>query len=300
MNNIVNMVNYYILHKNADDSVISYIKNKIDNSKIEDLIVIQIELLYTDPSDKLVSELVSYTNNKINKILKEINLFDLASLISILHYKKRTLEYEIKELEKKNDIIFLKIKNKDFKDDIELNETENECAAKLIDSTQDNLFIINRKKSEIRSIGIWLNNLDSSYNKKVNKEDINELLECYINELSLINRDDFINSYISKVANKIDNILLNNNLLDTITNIMPELDKIYKENSKEKNKIYKLLDYYIDLVDTNIKKKINNLDYEEKLIIKEKINLICKEILENENPDDDFKVQVIKSYIRYL
>ena len=134
----------------------------------------------------------------------------------------------------------------------------------------------------------------------MDNEDIEELLKCYIEELSLINRDDFINKYITKVASKIEDILLGNNLLDTITYIMPEIDRIYKENSESKNRIYKLLDYYIDLVDSNIKRKINSLDYEEKLIIKEKINLICREILENENPDDDFKVLVINSYLRYL
>jgi len=300
MNNIVRMVNYYIVHKNADDSVIRYIKGKIDDSKIEDLIVIQIELLYTDPSDKLVSELVSYIGNKINKILKEINLSELASLIGILHYKKNNLELEIEDLEDKNKVLFNKVKNKDFDNIRKDKETDNECAARLIDSAQDNVFIINRKKSEIRSIGIWLTNLDNSYTKKINKEDIRELLECYINELSLINRDDFINKYISLVANKIENLLLNNNLIETITNIMPEIDKIYKENSEEKNRLYKLLDYYIDLVDSFIKKEINKLDYEEKLILKDKIKLICKEISENDNPEDDFKILVINSYIRYL
>ena len=60
MNNIVSMVNYYLVHKNADDSIIYYLKNKLDNTKIDDLIIIQIELLFTDPSDKLVSELVNY------------------------------------------------------------------------------------------------------------------------------------------------------------------------------------------------------------------------------------------------
>ena len=52
MNNIVNMVKYYLLHKNADDSIVLYLKQKIDKSNIEDLIIIQIELLYTDPTDK--------------------------------------------------------------------------------------------------------------------------------------------------------------------------------------------------------------------------------------------------------
>ena len=300
MNNIVNMVNYYILHKNADDSVISYIKNKINDSNVEDLIVIQIELLYTDPSDKLVSELVSYINNKINKILNDITLFDLASLIGILHHKKNDMEIYIKDLETTNKIIFDKIKNKDFINDIKDKESDNECAARLIDSTQDNIFLINRKKSEIKSLGIWLNNLDNSFNKKVNKGEIKDLLECYINSLTLINRDDFINNYITKIANKIDRLLLHNNVLEAITKVMPELDKIYKDNSKEKNQIYKLLDYYIDLVDTHIKNKINTLIYEEKLILKEKINIITKEILENDNPDDDFKALVINSYLKYL
>ena len=81
---------------------------------------------------------------------------------------------------------------------------------------------------------------------------------------------------------------------------MPELDLIYKENSNEKNGVYKLLDYYIDIIDDKIKHKINQLEYEEKLLLKEKINLICKDILENDDPDDDFKVLVINSYLRYF
>ena len=36
------------------------------------------------------------------------------------------------------------------------------------------------------------------------------------------------------------------------------------------------------------------------LLLKEKINLICKDILENDDPDDDFKVLVINSYLRYF
>ena len=63
MNNIINMVNYYLVHKNADDSIIEYIKNKLNNSNLEELILIQIELLYTDPSDKLVNNLVNYSRN---------------------------------------------------------------------------------------------------------------------------------------------------------------------------------------------------------------------------------------------
>lgn len=300
MNNIVNMVNYYILHKNADDSVISYIKNKINNSNVEDLIIIQIELLYTDPSDKLVNELVSFINEKINKTLIDITLFDLASLMGILQHKKRDLESHIKDLENNNEVIYEKIKNKDYLSELKQNETESECVARLVDMTQDNVFFINRKKSEIKSLGIWLNNLENSFNKKIKKVEIKELLECYIEALSLINRDDYINAYINKISTRIDSILLHNNILEAITKVMPELDKIYKENSKEKNKIYKLLDYYIDLVDGHIKKKINTLIYEEKLILKEKINIITKEILENDNPDDDFKALVINSYLRYL
>lgn len=300
MNNIVNMVNYYILHKNADDSVISYIKDKITNSEVEDLIVIQIELLYTDPSDKLVSELVSFINEKINKTLNNITLFELASLIGLLEHKKIDKELNIKELEENNELIYEKLKKKDYSNDLNENETESECIARLVDTTQDNMFFINRKKSEIKSLGIWLNNLQNSFTKKVNNGEIKELLECYIEALSLINRDDYINAYINKISTKIDSLLLHNNILEAITKVMPELDKLYKDNSKEKNKMYKLLDYYIDLVDGHIKKKINTLVYEEKLILKEKINIITKEILENDNPDDDFKALVINSYLKYL
>lgn len=300
MNNVVKMVNYYIIHKNADYSVIEYLKGKIDKSSVEDLIVIQIELLFTDPSDKLVSTLVSYINEKINDILRDIKLVDLASLIGILNTKKSNLIEEIYDIEEENKKLFSKIKNKDFNNFRETNETDNECAGRLISMTQDNIFNINKKKSEINSLGIWLNNLDNSYIKKVNSEDIKELIICYIDELTLLNRDEFINKYIVMISRKIDELLLNNNILDTIVNIMPELDKIYKDNSEEKNEIYKLLDYYIDLINNHIKRKINKLEYEERLLLKDKIKLICKEILENDNEDDDFKVQVINSYLVYL
>ena len=84
MNNVVEMVKYYLLHKNADDNIVNYLKNKIDDSKIENLIIIQIELLYTDPTDKLVETLVNYINKKINDILINISLTELTSLICTL------------------------------------------------------------------------------------------------------------------------------------------------------------------------------------------------------------------------
>ena len=86
MNNVINMVNYYVEHKNADDSVVEYIKNKLESSDLTELIIIQIELLYTDPSDKLVSGLVNFITDKINNILTNINLYNLA--ITINHLKR--------------------------------------------------------------------------------------------------------------------------------------------------------------------------------------------------------------------
>lgn len=300
MNNIVSMVNYYLVHKNVDDSIIYYLKNKLDNAKIDELIIIQIELLFTDPSDKLVSELVNYINNKINDILKNITLFDLASLISILKHKEDLMLNNIKNLEEKNKDIFDKIQTKDLNMDQKFDDIDSKLAANLINESQTNLFNINRIKSEINSINIWLANLENSFNKKINSANIEELLVSYINELTLINRDDFINKYISKTSTKIDDYILNSNLLDTITNVIPELDKIYNDNSNNRNELFKLLDYYIDLVDGKVKLRINYLDYEEKLILKDKINIICREILSNDNPDDDFKVLVINSYLKYL
>lgn len=300
MNNIVSMVNYYLVHKNVDDSIIYYLKNKLDNAKIDELIIIQIELLFTDPSDKLVSELVNYINNKINDILKNITLFDLASLISILKHKEDLMLNNIKNLEEKNKDIFDKIQTKDLNMDQKFDDIDSKLAANLINESQTNLFNINRIKSEINSINIWLANLENSFNKKINSANIEELLVSYINELTLINRDDFINKYISKTSTKIDDYILNSNLLDTITNVIPELDKIYNDNSNNRNELFKLLDYYIDLVDSKVKLRINYLDYEEKLILKDKINIICREILSNDNPDDDFKVLVINSYLKYL
>lgn len=300
MNNIVNMVNYYLIHKNADDSVVSYIKNKLNNTNIEDLIVIQIELLYTDPSDKLVSGLLNYINNRVNEILKNISLYELTNLISSLKDKVKSLENEINKLEIKNKEIFEMIKTKDLNNDNKFDNEDSVIASNLINDTQNNEFLINRKKSEINSLGIWLNNLEKSFDKKENTIDLEELLNSYIEQLSIINRDEYINKYIFKTYNKIDAILLNSNLLDTIVNIIPELDRLYNNNSNNKNELYKLLDYYIDLVDLNIKQRINKLDYEEKILLKEKINLIIYDILNNNNPDDDFKVLIINNYIKYL
>jgi len=137
-------------------------------------------------------------------------------------------------------------------------------------------------------------------NKKINSVDLKELIDSYANSLKLINKDDYINDYINKLSRQIEKYILNSNILNTITNIMPELDNLYKNTYNDKNDLYKLLDYYIDVVDEKIKRNVNNMLYEEKLILKDKINLICKEILENDNPLDDFKVQVISSYLRYL
>ena len=203
MNNVVNMVNYYLIHKNADDSIIDYLKKKLDNSELVDLIIIQIELLYTDPSDKLVSTLVSYINNKVNESLKNIDLFSLASLISVLKHKSDELEKNIKTLEEKNENIFATIKTKDLNLDGKFDNEDSKEAAKLINDTQNNTFIINRNKSEINSIKIWLVNLENSFNKKINNEPIEELLNSYIKELTLLNRDDFINKYITKVNPKL-------------------------------------------------------------------------------------------------
>lgn len=300
MNSVVNMVNYYLIHKNADDSVIEYIKNKLNNSKIDEIIIIQIELLYTDPSDKLVSELVNYINNKINEILKDITIFELINLISTLKYKVNRLKLKIEDLQEKNNYIFKKIKEKDLNKDNIFDDKDSLIASDLINESQSNNYLISRKKSEINSIKIWLTNLENSYKKRLVKADIEELLYAYINTLSLLNRDEYINNYINELSNEIDKYILNSNLLDTIVNIMPELDMLYKNNSKLKNEIYKLLDYYIDMVENKIKESINCMYYEERIILKDKINLICQEILDNDNPNDDFKVLVISSYLRYL
>ena len=227
MNNIVNMVKYYLLHKNADDSVIDYLKQKIDKSSVEDLIIIQIELLYTDPTDKLVETLVNYINNKINNILTDISLFDLTNLICILKYRIDKFKERIDLLNNKNKEIFEKIKEKDLNKDNKFDELDSEIASSLINESQDNTFIINRLNSEIKSVNIWLINLENSLNKKINNSSLEELLENYIKELSLINRDDYINNYIKFLSNKIEDIIINSNLLDSIVNIITELDRLY-------------------------------------------------------------------------
>lgn len=300
MNNIVSMVNYYLIHKNADTSVIEYIKKKLDNSSIEDLIIIQIELLFTDPSDKLVSSLVSYINNIINNVLKNISLSDLANLISTLHEKQNDIKIKIEDLNKTNEYLYDKIKTKDLNNDNKFDNEDSLIASNIINDIENNKFLINNLKSENSSINIWLNNLDNSFNNKLNNTDIISLLECYIIELNLINKNEYINKYINLISKRIDDIMLNSNLISTITNVMPEIDKVYNDNFKKNNELFKLLDYYIDLVDSNIKKRINVLDYEEKLILKDKLNAICYDILNNETKDDDFKALVINSYIRYL
>lgn len=300
MNNIVSMVNYYLIHKNADTSVIEHIKKKLDNSSIEDLIIIQIELLFTDPSDKLVSSLVSYINNIINNVLKNISLSDLANLISTLHEKQNDIKIKIEDLNKTNEYLYDKIKTKDLNNDNMFDNEDSLIASNIINDIENNKFLINNLKSENSSINIWLNNLDNSFNNKLYNTDIISLLECYIIELNLINKNVYINKYINLISKRIDDIMLNSNLISTITNVMPEIDKVYNDNSKKNNELFKLLDYYIDLVDSNIKKKINVLDYEEKLILKDKLNAICYDILNNETKDDDFKALVINSYIRYL
>lgn len=300
MNNIVNMVSYYLVHKNADNSVIEYIKEKINKSNIDELIIIQIELLYTDPGDKLVSSLVNFINNKINEILNNISLDELINLISTLKSNINSKKNTIINLETSNNDTFKTIKTKDLNNDNKFDNEDSLIASNYINNIENNNFLIKKIKSEINSIEIWLKTLETSLNKKINSSDLKELINSYANSLKLINSDDYINDYINKLSRQIEKYILNSNILNTITNIMPELDSLYKNTYNEKNDLYKLLDYYIDVVDDKIKRGINNMLYEEKLILKDKINLICKEILENDNPLDDFKVQVISSYLRYL
>lgn len=300
MNNVVSMVNYYILHKNADDSIVEYIKNKLDKSSVEDLIIIQIELLYTDPCDKLVSNLVNYINLKINDVLKNIELSSLVLLISSLEDKQKNIKNEISIKQEEIDNNFKRIQTKDLNNDNIFDEKDVKIASSLINKNQDNKFFINKLKSEINSIDIWLINLKNSLNKKIVNISLEELINNYINLLNLLNKNDYINELINKISKRIDRILFSTNLLETITDVIPELDRIYNDNSTNKNQIYKLMDYYIDLVDNNIKLRINKLEYEEKVLLKEKINAICYDILHNDIRDDDFKVLVINSYLKYL
>ena len=142
MNNIVDMVKYYLVHKNADDSIVSYLKDKLNQTKINDLIIIQIELLYTDPTDKLVTNLVSYINNKINIMLSDIKLFQLVNLICELKYNIEKNKEKILKLESENKNAFDKIKTKDLNNDNIFDEKDNIIAAELINQTQNNIFLI--------------------------------------------------------------------------------------------------------------------------------------------------------------
>lgn len=300
MNSIVKMVDYYLTHKNADRSVIEYLKTKLDKSDIEELIVIQIELLFTDPSDQLVSELVFFTTNKINSILNNIDLYNLSNLISSLNQRKTSLINNIEEKENMNKTLFDKIKNRDFLEEERLSCNDNEIAAKYINIAEDNNFDITKYKSEIKSIDIWLTNLENTFNKILNSTEVNTLLECYVKLLPLMNRNDYINKYIINLSNKIDSILLDNNVINTIVNIIPSLINLYKENSKEKNELYKLLDYYITIVENSTKDKIKVMSYEERLILKEKLKILCDEFASNDKVEDDYKIPIIEEYIRYL
>ena len=300
MNNVTNMVNYYILHKNADDSIISYIKNKIDESSLVDIIIIQIELLYTDPADKLVSNLVNYINNIINNRIINLTLDELIDLISTLKNKVDIITKNNDKLKKENEVSFDLIKTKDLNKDNVFDDKDSLMAGNMIEKVKTNEFVINQNNSKINSINIWLNNLENNFNNKINTINISELIEGYSNALLLINKDSFINGYINKMSTKIDQMLLNNSLIATITDVMPELNVLYNNNYKNNNKVSKLLDYYIDLVDESIKSRIYKLDYNEKEVLKDKINAICYGILHNDTTSDDFKVLIIKNYFKYL
>ena len=45
---------------------------------------------------------------------------------------------------------------------------------------------------------------------------------------------------------------------------------------------------------------VSNLEYEERLLLREKLETICYDILHNDIDSDDFKVQVINNYFKYL
>ena len=85
-----------------------------------------------------------------------------------------------------------------------------------------------------------------------------------------------------------------------IININPVLFLMYKENSNEKKELYKLLDYYLSIVELTIKNNINQMLYEERIMLKEKLEVICKELATNDREDDDYKIPIIESYIKYL
>ena len=251
MNEIIVKVDS-LLHSNINDEDILDIKSRIDKLYLYELIILDVELLYLNQENSYVSNLVHYTNSKINITIRNINLYELGNTISIL---------------------------------------------KTIVNNQE---LIMESENKIKSINLWINNLDSSFDRKLKVVKINELIESYLNILVYINKNNYINEYIYKISSKIENTFLSSKLFDSITDIMPILSEIYNNRFNINDKTYKVLDYYIDFLNNSIKHRISLLTYHEKLVLKDKINSICYDILHNNDSDDDFKVLIIKNYLRYL
>ena len=287
MDNILNMVNYYKKRNNIDDSIVNYLIDIIGKLSPYELIILEIELLYIEEKNKLVNILVNNVNNKLNYILKDINLGDLVILIDKLHKK-------VNEIEINNESINLQdlVNDKNVVFDIKLID-------KIIHNNINAELNRNKNNNLIKSINIWLANLDNSINKKLNGS-LEELINGYLSIVEYINNSEYINKYLTICSSKIDKIIYNSNTLDIIINVIPVLNKMYSDNYNKDKKMIKLLDYYIDSVDSNIKKRLFKLDYTEKLVLKDKINTICYGILNNNSKDDDFKVMIINNYLIYL
>ena len=287
MDNILNMVNYYKKRNNIDDSIVNYLIDIIGKLSPYELIILEIELLYIEEKNKLVNILVNNVNNKLNYILKDINLGDLVILTDKLHKK-------VNEIEINNESINLQdlVNDKNVVFDIKLID-------KIIHNNINAELNRNKNNNLIKSINIWLANLDNSINKKLNGS-LEELINGYLSIVEYINNSEYINKYLTICSSKIDKIIYNSNTLDIIINVIPVLNKMYSDNYNKDKKMIKLLDYYIDSVDSNIKKRLFKLDYTEKLVLKDKINTICYGILNNNSKDDDFKVMIINNYLIYL
>ena len=247
-----------------------------------------------------VLNMVNYykTYDNVDNVIVDYlySIIDKMSLFELI-----ILEIELLYIESNNTLINILIDHINTNINVEYKSVKLSDLVILIDNLKNkrNEMYLKNNDSIVKSINIWINNIDNNIVKMLNGN-LDDLIISYIKMLEYINNSDYINEYINLCSNKIDNILLKSNILNTITDVIPVLHKIYDENYLKDKKLSKLLDYYIDLVDSNIKRRLSKLDYIEKLVLKDKINAISYGILHNNTKSDDFKVMIINNYLKYI